>query len=179
MMESAPNYTEITESVLKEMTSSEFTYRNLELADYDKGFPQLLPQLTVGMLTKEAFTKRFNELQKYQDLIQTIVCEDNTTKKVIGTVRFFIEPKYIRNAGTVLHFEDLVVDETYRRKGIGSTLVKIMKKIGDKRGCYKCLADARKELLPFYEKAAGFKPKEVSIAVYNEAITGGAQKKTA
>ena len=40
-----------------------------------------------------------------------------------------------------------------------------MKKIGDKRGCYKCLADTRTELLPFYEKAVGMKPKETSIAV--------------
>lgn len=171
-MKAEPNFIEITQEICKGMSCKTFTYRLLELSDYDKGFPALLPQLTVGVLTREAFSQRFNELLKYSDLIQTLVCEDMTSNKIVGTIRFFIEPKFIRNAGTVLHFEDLVVDEAYRRRGIGSNLVKIMKQIGDKRGCYKILADARKELLPFYEKAVGLKPKEVSIAVYNEAIVG-------
>ena len=159
---------QITEEIFKEHSNETYLYRNLELSDYDKGYPELLLQLTTSPLTREAFMRRFNELLKYQDLIQTIVCEDKESGKMVGTVRFFVEPKYIHNAGSVLHFEDLVVDSAYRHHGIGSTLVKIVAKISEKRGCYKCLADSRKELLPFYEKAAGFKPKEISIAVYNK-----------
>ena len=159
--------TEITNEVLKEVSNETFLFRNLELDDFEKGYPELLPQLTQSELTKERFIRQFNELLKYQELIQTLVCEDVTTNKVVGTIRFFIEPKYIHNASSVLHFEDLVVDANYRRHGIGSKLVKSVVEISKKRGCYKCLADTRTELLPFYEKAGGLKPKEVSIAVYN------------
>ena len=167
-MMSVESCKKITEDVMKEMSNENYLYRNLELTDYDKGFPELLPQLTASTLDREVFMRQFNELAKHQDLIQTLVCEDRVKRKVVGTIRFFIEPKYIHNAGSVLHFEDLVVDNAYRGHGIGTALVKIVAIISKKRGCYKCLADARKELLSFYEKAAGLKPKEISIAVYNE-----------
>ena len=157
----------ISEEVFKEISNEEFIFRDLEIDDFEKGYPDLLPQLTDGVLTRAAFLRRFNELLKYQDLIQTLICEERATGKIIGTIRFFVEPKYIHNANSVLHFEDLVVDAAYRNRGVGTKLVKIVVNIAKKRGCYKCLADAKKELLPFYEMAGGLKPKEVSIAVYN------------
>ncbi len=98
----SPSYAEITNSVLKEISTAHHTYRLLELADFDKGFPELLPQLTVSALTRDMFAERFHELLKYQDLIQTVVCQDNESGRIIGTIRYFIEPKFIRNAGSVL-----------------------------------------------------------------------------
>ncbi len=119
MVSAAPNFTEITDSVLKEASNAHHTFRLLELADFDKGFPELLPQLTVSSLTREAFTQRFNELLKYQDLIQTVVCEDLTAHRVVGTIRYFIEPKYIRNAGTVKLVQGSPVGATFRGPGGG------------------------------------------------------------
>ena len=100
-MVSMSPYLEISNQVLKEASNESFIYRNLELEDYDKGFPELLPQLTVGILQRKTFVDRFNELKKYEDLIQTFVCEDLSKGKLVGTIRFFIEPKYIRNGGSV------------------------------------------------------------------------------
>eukprot|EP00826_Nyctotherus_ovalis_P056404 TRINITY_DN7601_c0_g1_i1.p1 TRINITY_DN7601_c0_g1~~TRINITY_DN7601_c0_g1_i1.p1 ORF type:complete len:185 (-),score=54.81 TRINITY_DN7601_c0_g1_i1:53-607(-) len=153
IMMSVESCKSITDEVLKGLSGGKHIYRTLELGDYDKGFPELLPQLTASTLSREVFARQFHELAKHQDLIQTLVCEDRGTGRVVGTIRFFVEPKYIHNGGSVLHFEDLVVDNACRGHGIGTALVKIVALISQKRGCYKCLADARKELLPFYEKA--------------------------
>ena len=101
-MVSTQTYDEITDEVLKEMSNKQFTFRLLELEDYDRGFPELLPQLTTGTISRETFVARFNELKKYQDLIQTIVCEENGNRRIVGTIRYFIEPKFIRNGGTVI-----------------------------------------------------------------------------
>ena len=50
-------------------------------------------------------------------------------------------------------------------KGIGKTIVKMLRDHGEEKGCYKVILDCKEELLPFYGKN-GFERKEVQAAWY-------------
>lgn len=67
--------------------------RSLRLEDYDAGFLDCLRVLTtVGEITKEAFTERYNWILS-QDTYYIVVIEDTNTKKVVGTGNLLVERK--------------------------------------------------------------------------------------
>lgn len=51
------------------------------------------------------------------------------------------------------HLEDIVVDEEYRSKGVGTLLMDYINKKAEKNGCYRVTLFCREGLIPFYEKA--------------------------
>ncbi|PIN25688.1 Glucosamine-phosphate N-acetyltransferase [Handroanthus impetiginosus] len=143
-----------------------FQVRKLELSDINKGFVDLLQQLTVcGSISDEAFEERFQDLAKYGDDHVICVIEDNNSGKIIATGSVFIEKKFIRNCGKVGHIEDVVVDSSVRGKQLGKKIVGFLSDHAKAMGCYKFILDCSLENKPFYERC-GFKPKEVQMVKY-------------
>ncbi|KAL0309530.1 UNVERIFIED_CONTAM: Glucosamine 6-phosphate N-acetyltransferase [Sesamum radiatum] len=63
-----------------------FRVRKLEISDKNKGFVELLQQLTVcDSISDEAFRERFEELAKCGDDHLICVIEDNNSGKIVAT----------------------------------------------------------------------------------------------
>jgi glucosamine-phosphate N-acetyltransferase len=98
-----------------ELLNQKFKIRSLSSHDYDKGFMEVLSQLTiVGDHTKEKWLLQFGEMKKIPNTYYIIVIEDLNSKKIVATGSLLIEKKFIRNMDTCGHIEDVVVDKKYR-----------------------------------------------------------------
>lgn len=138
--------------------------RKLEKTDYDKGFLELLEQLTTVIKgTQEDFS---NACEKMKNKIILVVLLKNT-KTIIGTGSIFIEPKFIHGYKNVGHLEDIVIHKKYRNLGLGKLLVENLTSIGKIMNCYKIILNCSKENTIFYEKN-GFNNKNVEMSLYFE-----------
>lgn len=95
--------------------------------------------------------------QTLEELIDADFCDIYVAKedgKVIGSGLIY----YLKNPGHETPFaflEGVVVDESYRGKGIGSELTKHAIDLAKKRGCYKILLTSKigkEDVHAFYEK---------------------------
>lgn len=90
--------------------------RQLEAGDHDKGFLELLSQLTsVGNVNKEKFLARVTDIRAGPEYV--FVIEENG--KIIATGTLLVERKFARGCGLCGHIEDIVVDASQRGKGLG------------------------------------------------------------
>ncbi|KAJ8532714.1 hypothetical protein K7X08_015603 [Anisodus acutangulus] len=142
-----------------------FRIRKLEISDKDKGFIELLRQLTVCYsVSDEKFKERFEEIAKYGDDHRICVIEDVRLKKIVATGSVFIEKKFVRNCGKAGHIED-VVDSSARGMQLGKRIVEYLADHAYSMWCYKVILDCTEENRPFYEKC-GFKKKEIQMVKY-------------
>jgi|TARA_B110000977_G_scaffold107940_1_gene140581 glucosamine-phosphate N-acetyltransferase len=136
--------------------------RQLQADDYEKGFLQLIGQLTtVGNVGKEQFVTRFNAIRGGPEFV--FVVEENGQLLASGTI--LLERKFARNTGWCGHIEDIVVDKNCRGRGMGLVIVRALMKVADQMGCYKVILDCSEDNQPFYEKC-GLNRKEVQMACY-------------
>ncbi|GAB2272177.1 Glucosamine-phosphate N-acetyltransferase-like protein [Dionaea muscipula] len=143
-----------------------FNIRKLELTDKNKGFIELLQQLTIcNSVSDKEFQDRFQELSVYGDDHLICVIEDKGSGKLVATGSVFIEKKFTRSCGKVGHIEDVVVDATVRGMHLGKEIIDFLTKHAQLMGCYKVILDCKEENQPFYEKC-GFKPKEIQMVKY-------------
>ncbi|KAK0182160.1 hypothetical protein PV327_000324 [Microctonus hyperodae] len=130
--------------------------RPLRSTDYDKGFIQLLGQLTeVGSIAKEQFLNTFYKM-KMAGSYYVVIVEDLDTGKVIGSSTLVVEQKFIHNCALSGRLEDVVVNSSYRGKQLGKLLVSTIAQLARRLQCYKLMLDCRDRLIPFYE-SLGFK----------------------
>ncbi|XP_024394346.1 glucosamine 6-phosphate N-acetyltransferase isoform X4 [Physcomitrium patens] len=127
--------------------SERFVLRALAISDFDKGFMQLLGQLTVAGAVSE---EQFGDTEKGQ---------------IIATGSVLIEHKFLRNCGKVGHIEDVVVDQTVRGQRLGQRIIESLTQFAKDKGCYKVILDCSVENAAFYEKC-GYKRKEIQMAAY-------------
>ncbi|OAD56921.1 putative glucosamine 6-phosphate N-acetyltransferase, partial [Eufriesea mexicana] len=138
--------------------------RPLKSGDYDRGFLQLLTQLTeVGDISREQFLNRFH-MMRNSGSYYTIVIEDISTEKIISSATLVVEQKFIHNCALRGRLEDVVVNNKYRGKHLGKLVVKIISELSYYLRCYKLSLDCKDHLIPFYE-SLGFK-REPSNANY-------------
>ncbi|ORZ30125.1 acyl-CoA N-acyltransferase [Catenaria anguillulae PL171] len=155
----------ISEEVAAQLPTG-YVLRALDKEDFDKGYMQLLAQLTVvGDVSREQFDERLTYLAKHNDTYYPLVIEDRNTGKVVGAGTLFVERKFIRGCGMVGHIEDIVVDENQRGKKLGLRIIHALTHVGKVAGCYKIILNCNKDNIPFYEKT-GFALKEVEMAKY-------------
>jgi len=132
-----------------------FLVRPLQLDDYEKGYLQLLSQLTtVGDITKDDFEARFLKMQKAGCYFVTVI-EDIRHSKIIGSATLVTELKFIHTCGHRARLEDVVVNNTYRGKQLGKLIVLTVTLLAKKLGCYKMSLDCKDQLIPFY-KSLGY-----------------------
>ncbi|KNA17014.1 hypothetical protein SOVF_083940 [Spinacia oleracea] len=140
--------------------------RRLELADKNKGFIELLRQLTVcDSVSDKEFEDRFKELASKGDDHVICVAEDTETGKIIATGSVFIEKKFVRNCAKAGHIEDVVVDANARGMQLGKKIIELLTEHARSSGCYKVILDCSTENKVFYEKC-GFKQKEIQMVKY-------------
>eukprot|EP00794_Sanderia_malayensis_P020229 gene20229-22205_t len=108
--------------------------RPLNSDDYDKGYLDLLKQLTeVGEISKEKFL-------------------DMSCGKVIASGTMAVEYKFIHRNASRGRVEDIVVDSKYRRRHLGQLLVETLTLLSKKIGCYKTSLECTENLIPFYNQ---------------------------
>lgn len=143
-----------------------YRVRKLEITDKNKGFMELLQQLTVcDAVSDKEFQNRFEELESYGDDHVLCVIEDTNSSKIVATGSVFIEKKFIRNCGKVGHIEDVVVDSSTRGMQLGKKVVGFLADHARNTGCYKVILDCSGDNKMFYEKC-GFKEKEIQMVKY-------------
>eukprot|EP00484_Ammonia_sp_Unknown_P003628 CAMPEP_0197057214 /NCGR_PEP_ID=MMETSP1384-20130603/94301_1 /TAXON_ID=29189 /ORGANISM="Ammonia sp." /LENGTH=148 /DNA_ID=CAMNT_0042491531 /DNA_START=31 /DNA_END=477 /DNA_ORIENTATION=+ len=143
--------------------AKQFVVRSLERSDYDKGYLQLLGQLTdIGDVNRVAFNVAFDTISS-NPLHRVFVIEDKG--KIIGCITLFIEQKFARSCGRCGHIEDVVTDSSYRGKGLGKLVTDYAVQYAKQNGCYKVILDCSDKNVPFYERC-GFKKKENQCALY-------------
>lgn len=125
-------------------------YRLLNNNDYNKGFLQLLNQLTiVGKFTKYDFLTKLKKIAS-NEYHKVYVLEQNS--RIVSCATLLIEPKFIHNLGYVAHIEDVVVDSACRGQQLGRKIIDFLTETAEKSGCYKIILDCSDNNVPFYEK---------------------------
>ena len=134
-------------------------FRLLEKEDYNRGYLDLLKQLTViGNISNEKFNDILDKIKS-----EIWIIEDNN--KIIASASLFLEQKIIHECGVVGHLEDVVIDEKYRSIGLGKFIICKMVNIAKEKGCYKLIGDCKPELVEFYKKNR-FESNSVQISIY-------------
>lgn len=143
-----------------------FKVRPLYQSDYEKGYINLLSQLTtVGDISFEQFSARFNAMKSCPDTYYITVIEDLKTKQVIGTATLVIEQKFIHSASSRGRIEDVVVSNEYRGQQLGKLLLGILVSQSKKLGCYKVSLECKTHLLPYYSQFGFVKEKDNNYMV--------------
>mmetsp|Transcript_13667 Transcript_13667/g.41296 ORF Transcript_13667/g.41296 Transcript_13667/m.41296 type:complete len:175 (+) Transcript_13667:124-648(+) len=141
--------------------------RQLEEGDREKGFLELLEQLTVVQpVTGAAWSETFSSISGHPDY-HVVVIEDTTQERLVGAATVFFERKFIRGCGLVGHIEDVVVDSNCRGARLGQRLITALMAEAEKRGCYKTILDCSEENVPFYKKC-NLEVKGVQMAQYHK-----------
>jgi glucosamine-phosphate N-acetyltransferase len=154
---SIATFTYIIFNMTNNMDSLKF--RLLEKEDYNRGYLELLKQLTIiGNISNEKFNNIFDKIKT-----EIWVIEEND--KIIVSASLFLEQKIIHEGGVVGHLEDVVVDKKHRRIGLGKFIICKIINIAKERGCYKLIGDCKPELVEFYKKN-GFESNSVQISMY-------------
>lgn len=125
--------------------------RPLRRADFHRGFPQLLAQLTaVGNISEKQFLDRFDGMQACPNTYYVTVIEDTTNGQVIGSSTLVIEQKFIHGCAVRGRLEDVVVNNTYRGKQLGKLIVMTVTLLAEELNCYKMTLDCKDRLVPYY-----------------------------
>ncbi|KAI8909588.1 acetyltransferase [Gorgonomyces haynaldii] len=155
----------LDETIAKQMPEG-YIMRSLEKEDYHKGYLHLLSQLTtVGEISFDKFSERFDWIQSHPDVYVCVVIEELQTKTIVATGNIMIERKFIHECANCGHIEDIVVSDKMRGKGFGKYIIEQLTQIGKRIGCYKIILSCVQDKVGFYEKC-GFKPKSVSMGLY-------------
>jgi dTDP-4-amino-4,6-dideoxygalactose transaminase/GNAT superfamily N-acetyltransferase len=120
--------------------------RPLQLIDQNDYFTLLyqLNQYPIEM-TRTQWADQYNKIVQQQGIIYVM----EHANQLIATAKIFIEYKF---AHSIAHIEDVVVHETWRRRGIGSKLVQKLMDLARDQGCYKIVLAAKESLGPFYTR---------------------------
>lgn len=127
--------------------------RPLNLNDYDKGYMQLLAQLTVvGDVSREEFEAKFEKMRACPNTFYIVVLEDTSSNQVIGSASLIIEHKFIHQCATRGRVEDVVVNNAYRGKQLGKLLLDVLTLLSQEVGCYKISLECKDKLVSFYKQ---------------------------
>merc|ERR1712142_1088557 len=98
--------------------------RPLGSKDYDRGFLEILGQLTtVGSISKEEFLRRFYDMKNCANTYYITVIVDTKLDKIIGSGTIVHERKFIHECGSRGVIEDIIVNNEYRGKQLGKILI--------------------------------------------------------
>jgi glucosamine-phosphate N-acetyltransferase len=125
-----------------------FTLRNIEYDDYDKGYMDLMFEFTNYNypITKENFinfiiTNPNNKI---------IVIYSEKEKRIIGAGTIMIVHKIHNNP--IGQIEDIIISEKYRKNGLGKQIIEKLIDIGkNEYKCYKIILNCLQKNIKFYE----------------------------
>lgn len=137
--------------------------RLLTKEDYGQDIFKVLGQLSPvdENIQLEEFSNWFDSLPK-NHFVFVVVFEET----IVGLGTLWIENKIIHSFGKVGHIEDIVVDKTFRGRGIGKLLLTHLVKIArEQYKVYKVILNSSTSNIGFYEHC-GFTPKEQQMVQY-------------
>lgn len=141
----------------------DFIIRDLEIADFYKGYLGLLSELTeTNNIDYEKWKERINII-KNNRYHKIFVIEDKGI--IVASITLIIELKFIRNLSNLAHIEDVIVTQNYRNQGIANKLINYCINLSKKENCYKIILNCNKNLVKFYEKL-GFTNKNQEMSIY-------------
>ncbi|CAE8603916.1 unnamed protein product [Polarella glacialis] len=129
-----------------------YNVRRLHRDDYHKGLGALLSQLTVGDLAEERFLEMFHLRESQAGVYHTFVIEHLETHRLVATATLIVEAKFVHGGSFVGHIEDVVVDDSHRRKGLAKSLMDAVAHEAQRLKCYKVILDCNETNVPVYEK---------------------------
>lgn len=136
---------------------------NLQKSDFFDGYITLLEQLTiVGTISYNNFCDHFDKMNSN---IYTVKLKSNN--KIVGTGAIYYEYKFIHNLSPVGHIEDIIIDEEYRKQGIGKYLIDFLVNESIKNKCYKVTLNCTDDVAKFYKKCK-FINNGMQMTIYHD-----------
>lgn len=130
---------------------NDLVLRPLRRDDFDRGYMQLLSQLTVvGDITREIYEKRFDQMKSSAGTYFILVVADLKSNSIAGSITLVFEQKFIRTASSRGRIEDVVVDNAYRGKGLSKILLDVACQLSKKLGNYKLSLECKDDLKALY-----------------------------
>jgi len=127
-------------------------FRPLQSDDYNRGYIELLKQLTsVGDVTELDFKERFRELKSSNETYYHTVIVDSSTDQIVGSATLIKERKFIHKCANRGIIEEVIVSDKYRGKSLGKLIVKCLIELGKFLGCYKITLNCTDNMLRFYK----------------------------
>ena len=133
-------------------TNEPVVISQLSPKDDFKEYFSVLAQLN-GQNAADFTRVTFQQRLYYQTLMGQSIFVAKINKKIVGTAKLVIEPKFFDPIG---HIEDVVVAQEYRGKGVGRALIQRALEKAKEEKCYKVVLEHNGRVAPFYE-ALGFK----------------------
>ncbi len=127
-------------------------------------YSKLISQLTTQYkpYNYEIYTQMFNEIDQ---TIESIFVYESNKKVVVGTIKIIIEKKFYNENCYIGHIEDVVIDQFYRKYGLGRQLIDFAIDFCKTRSCYKIKLYCNKDTSPFYLKN-GFSVAGIDLCKY-------------
>lgn len=128
----------------------------------------LLSQLTATPdITDELFEEQLRKIGTYGKIFVGVFKNDieQNDVEIVGSGTVIIEPKIFRNARSVAHIEDIVVDKNFRGQGVAQNILNKLKDYAIQTDCYKIILDCDANVCGVYEKN-GFEIKGVQMGQY-------------
>ena len=138
-------------------------FRYLQKDDYNKGYLDLLSQLTEVNKNKITYQKFCNFIDTLNENHIIIVITINN--KLVASGTLLIENKIIHGISKVGHIEGIVVDGNSRGLGLGKHIINYITNLAEKNECYKVILNCKEENCGFYEKC-GYEKKEFEMVKY-------------
>mmetsp|Transcript_28799 Transcript_28799/g.66995 ORF Transcript_28799/g.66995 Transcript_28799/m.66995 type:complete len:172 (-) Transcript_28799:54-569(-) len=141
----------------------DYVVRGLQRDDFNKGYKEVLAQLTdVGELTQAVFEDVFDD-QQQKGIYRTVVAEHMPSGKIAGGATLILERKFVHGGAVVGHVEDVVVDSQHRRKGLAGRMMMELERLArDDDKCYKVILDCKESNAVVYEKC-GYRKCEIQM----------------
>ena len=124
------------------------TIRLMDATDLERGFLQALSALKPVELTKQQAIDVYRERLKSKIRTYVAIIDE----QIAGTASVFIEPKFIHGGGVVGHIEDVAVNPSFQKHGVGRALVEHLLEECREFRCYKVILDCAEGVIPFYER---------------------------
>lgn len=153
-----------------DISGNSYSIREIKEQDVNSSYINLLSQLSEiddRYITQEKTKEYLDTLDSKHKIF---VIEDLNTQHIVGSGTVLIEEKIIHNYGKVGHIEDVVIDHSYRKNGLGKILLEYLTDyciINNK--CYKCILDCKYENINFY-KNCGYQENQVQMSLYSSAL---------
>jgi glucosamine-phosphate N-acetyltransferase len=131
-------------------------FRKLEYTDYNRGYLELLSQLTsVDNVSYDQFTNFVDKLNSDHQV--WVYCVNN---KILVTGTLVKEQKLIHGYSKYGHIEEIVVDNSLRGQGYGKRIVDFL--VSQAKDCYRVNLNCIENLEEFYKKS-GFSKKAIQM----------------
>jgi len=127
--------------------------RPLKRDDFDRGYMQLMAQLTeIGTVNKSDFERRFDQMRDSLNTYYICVVEDTQARKCVASLTLVYEQKFIRQTSARGRVEDVVTDVDYRGKRLSKILLDLISQLSKHLNCYKVSLECKDPLRKLYEQ---------------------------